>query len=70
MPWSRRFPVPPDSSHPKFQPLTVNVTDPIRDGLQKIADREILSLSDVVRRACLAEIKRRALGSLTEAHDA
>lgn len=54
--------MPPDRSHPKFQPLTINVTDPIRDGLQKIADREVLSLSDVVRRACLAEIERRDRG--------
>ena len=51
--------MPPDRSHSKLQPLTINVTDPIRDGLQKIADREVLSLSDVVRRACRAEIERR-----------
>jgi hypothetical protein len=54
-------------SHPKLQPLTVNVTDPIRDGLQKIPDREVLSLSDVVRRACLAELERRDRG--VEARD-
>ena len=54
--------MPPDRSQPKFQPLTINLTDPIRDGLQKIADREVLSLSDVVRRACRAEIERRDFG--------
>jgi hypothetical protein len=52
-------PVPPDRAQPKFQPLTINLTDSIREGLRKIADREVLSLSDVVRRACSAEISRR-----------
>jgi hypothetical protein len=48
-----------DRSPSKLTPLTVNVTPPIRDGLQRIAEREVLSLSDVVRRACRAEIERR-----------
>jgi hypothetical protein len=51
--------VPPDHSRPRLQPLTVNVTGPLRDGLQRIADSEDLSLSDVARRAFRAEIKRR-----------
>lgn len=52
--------MPPDRSQPKLQPLTINVTDPIRAGLQAIADREVLSLSDVVRRACRVEIERHS----------
>jgi hypothetical protein len=51
--------VPAERPQSKLQPLTINVTDPIRDALQKIADREILSLSDVARRAFRAEILRR-----------
>jgi hypothetical protein len=50
----------PARSHPKLEPITVNVTPSIRDGLEKIADREVLSLSDVVRRACRFEIERSA----------
>ena len=51
--------MPADSPHSnKLTPLTINVTGPIRAGLQAIAEREVLSLSDVVRRACLAEIER------------
>jgi hypothetical protein len=46
----------PQARH--FSPLTINVTTPIRDELQRIADREVLSQSDVVRRACLNEIER------------
>jgi hypothetical protein len=46
----------------KLTPLTVNVTPPIRAGLERIADREVLSLSDVARRAFLAEIERRDCG--------
>jgi len=53
------FPVADPRSHPKFAPLTVNVTDPIRTGLQQIADREVLSLSDVARRAFVKEIERQ-----------
>jgi hypothetical protein len=51
--------VPPDRAQPKFQPLTINLTEPIREGLQKIADREAISLSDIARRAFRAEIERR-----------
>jgi predicted transcriptional regulator len=51
--------VPPDRSQSKFTSLTVSVTDGLRDGLQKIADSETLSLSAVARRAFREEIQRR-----------
>jgi hypothetical protein len=50
----------PVRSHPKLEPITVNVTPSIRVELERIANREILSLSDVVRRACRFEIERSA----------
>ena len=46
-------------SQPKLQPLTVNVTEPIRRGLEQIARSEVISLSDVARRAFVREIKLR-----------
>lgn len=47
-------------SHPKLEPITVNVTPSIRVELERIANREVRSLSDVVRRACRFEIARSA----------
>jgi hypothetical protein len=51
--------MPADRPNPRLSPLTVNVTPAIRAGLEKVADREVLSLSDVARRAFREEIARR-----------
>ena len=52
---------PPDRPHRTKRPLTINVPDEIREGIQRIADSEFVSLSVVIRRACLVEIKRRRI---------
>jgi hypothetical protein len=41
----------------RFQPLTVMLPPQMRTQLQRLADQDMLTLSDVVRRACRREIE-------------
>ena len=50
--------MPLDRSHPKFQPITINLPPQLRADLQAIADREVGTLSYIIRRACLAAVER------------
>jgi hypothetical protein len=45
--------------HPKFRTVSVYVTEPIHEGASRIAARELVSLSAIVRRALRAEIERQ-----------
>jgi Arc/MetJ-type ribon-helix-helix transcriptional regulator len=61
--------VPPERPRPRFEPLTVNMPPSLRADLHAIADRTFVSLSDVVRQACVSEIeRRRSLGELDSEH--
>jgi hypothetical protein len=52
-----------------LQPLTISIPPALRADLQALADRELTTLSHVVRRACISEIERRRDRAVLRRHE-
>lgn len=49
--------MPPDRD--RYRPTTVNLPLKLRSELQAAADRQLISLSDAIRSACLEAVQRQ-----------